>query len=372
MTHVLNDIAFAPQLGLPWAELLAPVDPRAPAGTSLRADALYHAIQRARSADDASLPMGQMPHELKHADWPAVQELAVQALCRRSKDLQLCVWLLEALMQQHGLAGIAPGLRLSAALLDRYWEGLHPLDAGHRANLLRWVNRRLLPTLKLIPLNRDNDSGYAWSDLELAQRLEQQRGAGRNAAEPAPAEAGLDLQALQLRLTATPLQACQANHETLCEARRALALLIDVVDARFESDAPSLGSFAAVLESMQSWFAAELRRRGQPVGLAAAAPPPTAPAQPGADRAAPAPLQPPGEVASAREQAYLMLARAADTLLSLEPHSPVPYVVQRAIAWGGMNTAELYRELFVRAGGQIHIFELLGIAQPQDLQDEVG
>jgi hypothetical protein len=41
----------------------------------------------------------------------------------------------------------------------------------------------------------------------------------------------------------------------------------------------------------------------------------------------------------------------------------VPYVVQRAIAWGSLNTAELYMELFVRTGGQINIFELLGIAE---------
>ncbi|WP_258898281.1 hypothetical protein [Burkholderia glumae] len=47
-----------------------------------------------------------------------------------------------------------------------------------------------------------------------------------------------------------------------------------------------------------------------------------------------------------------------------EPHSPVPYLVRRATLWGRMNTAELYQELFLRLGGQLNIFEMVGIENP--------
>ena len=62
-----------------------------------------------------------------------------------------------------------------------------------------------------------------------------------------------------------------------------------------------------------------------------------------------------------RNDAYAQLDAAADFLMRLEPHSPAPYLVRRAIEWGNLNTVALYQELFVRLGGQISIFELLGI-----------
>jgi type VI secretion system protein ImpA len=40
----------------------------------------------------------------------------------------------------------------------------------------------------------------------------------------------------------------------------------------------------------------------------------------------------------------------------------VPYLLRRAVAWGGLNTAELYRELFVKGNAHLSLFELLGVA----------
>ncbi|HEX5126196.1 MAG TPA: hypothetical protein VFW00_05610, partial [Rhodocyclaceae bacterium] len=62
-----------------------------------------------------------------------------------------------------------------------------------------------------------------------------------------------------------------------------------------------------------------------------------------------------------RHDAYAALADIARALERIEPHSPVPYLIKRAVAWGGLNTAQLYNEVFVRCGGHINIFELLGL-----------
>ena len=42
-----------------------------------------------------------------------------------------------------------------------------------------------------------------------------------------------------------------------------------------------------------------------------------------------------------RAEAYRMLTEAADYLLIHEPHSPTPYLVKRAVAWGHMSLTEL-------------------------------
>ena len=70
-----------------------------------------------------------------------------------------------------------------------------------------------------------------------------------------------------------------------------------------------------------------------------------------------------------REQAYQYLSAAADYLSKEDSHSPVPYLIFKAIDWGRLNTTELYQELFVRHGGSLNIFDLVGL-EDKELKDE--
>ena len=56
-----------------------------------------------------------------------------------------------------------------------------------------------------------------------------------------------------------------------------------------------------------------------------------------------------------------LLAEAADYLARTEPHSPTPYLVRRAIAWGSMSLEQLLPEM-IRNGNELQeIFRLLQI-----------
>lgn len=61
--------------------------------------------------------------------------------------------------------------------------------------------------------------------------------------------------------------------------------------------------------------------------------------------------------------AYARLAEVADYLMQQEPHSPVPYLIRRAIDWGGLNTGELHQEIFLKQNGQLNIYEMLGLQE---------
>ncbi len=61
-----------------------------------------------------------------------------------------------------------------------------------------------------------------------------------------------------------------------------------------------------------------------------------------------------------RDDAYRRLGEVAEYLFRTEPHSPTPYLVQRAVAWGRMPLHELLPEL-ARRGDLAQLFELLGI-----------
>jgi predicted component of type VI protein secretion system len=67
--------------------------------------------------------------------------------------------------------------------------------------------------------------------------------------------------------------------------------------------------------------------------------------------------------ARARADAYRKLAEAAHTLMRIEPHSPAPYLVFRAIAWGEMSLAELMRH-FISSGYDLKsLYAMLGMEE---------
>lgn len=368
---------FQDELRVSFDALVAPIEPALPSGRPVRGSNVYGSIERARHEDDASLPMGGWEYELKRADWDKVTTIAADALRHKSKDLQLAAWLLEAQIHQSGFAGIAPCLMLLQALCDRYWDTLYPEAEGgdleFRANVFRWINDKLLPALRLVPIAAaDREGDYRWTDWEQARRNEQVR--ANLSSQEAEALEGATSAQLSAAMTATTTEYCVWLHDALTDALVAIELLNDTLDHRFGRDAPSLGKLAGLLGQIHSLVEAELNKRGY---RAAAFPQPVMaetddePA-PSAEEAhgpshAPAPAAPGApHILRDRFEAYAQLAEAADFLMRIEPHSPTPYLVQRAVEWGRMNTTELYHELFIRLGGQLNIFDMLG------LQTEAG
>lgn len=63
---------------------------------------------------------------------------------------------------------------------------------------------------------------------------------------------------------------------------------------------------------------------------------------------------------TSRADAYRRLEEAADYLMRTEPHSPVPYLVKRAVGWGAMPLEELLQELLDSESDLKQIYRLLG------------
>ncbi|MFM0643398.1 type VI secretion system ImpA family N-terminal domain-containing protein [Paraburkholderia bryophila] len=478
--------------GMTFATLLAPVSIAQPQGETLRGTPLWQAIRRAREADDASLPLGAWVRQLKRANWGEVASGSLDALAYRSKDLHLAVWLTEALLHEHGFAGLAAGVAVVDALCERYWDVLYPGaadgDFEHRANLFRWLNEKLIAPVRLVPLTvvgsaalAANGAGfasaewpggaqqqspmgeperlYAWTDCEQLRRQQQSPQSGSRGGDD---EGGVDAADFDKALAATSTEVFIGHHAALSQALAALAKLGGTLDQCFDGDPPGVGALRGVLEQIHAFVSAQLVQRGMPFGVAtrvasvvAAAPTPeqghgygshaeagvvpltetisvavsmaapvnvdggaysaataangnggaysatTSYADGGAHSAAvgyadtsthPAAAanvdsgtQAAGHHApdhaatptlrdeasalphsvSARKRAYAQLADAAAALAELEPHSPVPYLIRKAVEWGTLNTAQLYDELFIQGRGQLNVFDLLGLGVPQ-------
>lgn len=377
---------FQQHLDVSLDALIAPIDASMPAGKSVRGNGVYSAIEQARRKDDASLPMGAWEHDLKRADWDKVSVVAVNALAHKSKDLQLAGWLLEAQINKTGFAGIAACMVLINSLCERYWDDMYPQpengDLEYRANIIHWVNEKLLAAVRMVPLTATGqDHSFTWADWEQARRNEQVR-ATMSQRDQDTIE-GATLKEMAAAMSATSTDAYNWLHQMLTESLEAMEILGKTLDRLFGTDAPSLSTLYDLLDQIRLLAESELHKRGvrpaPPLEIQASegtlpvttneSDPLTIHKNEGVYRDGGKALT---DAAAGncpvrdRADAYARLTEAAEFLMQIEPHSPAPYLVVRAIEWGRMNTAELYQELFLRLGGQLNIFHMLGLEAAGD------
>jgi type VI secretion system protein ImpA len=75
-----------------------------------------------------------------------------------------------------------------------------------------------------------------------------------------------------------------------------------------------------------------------------------------------APAQASGPIGN-RKQAFDRLKDVADFLRKTEPHSPVSYLVSRAVKWGTMNLEDVLMELVKNNDVRKQLFETLGVKE---------
>jgi type VI secretion system protein ImpA len=345
--------------------LLAPIRPEQPAGENLRESTgtLFGDLRKLASSQSAEDDVFE--GKGREADWPAVLRTAGDALATRSKDLELAGYLALAELQLHGLPGLAEGLGLVGALIERYWDSLHPgledgaLDLEFRAKPVAWLDAALaaapssapggsigkLRTFPLVP-RPGGGTGLSWIDRALAgdvdkyakdqpNRYQEMIEAGRVSTETwTAAVAGADRGALQ-----TLVDQLVALEQQVGELRRLC------VERFGERDAPTLIQTTDLLADIRGYFAARIG------GDAAAA---EAGAEAGVAGATAGPL-------GSRAAAVAKLGEVAEWFRRAEPHSPVSYLIERAVRWANMPFDELVRDYIKDPNVQGQIWETLGI-----------
>jgi type VI secretion system protein ImpA len=307
--------------------------------------------------------MGVWQHNLKVADWDDVSNVALRALSGKSKDLQIAIWLLEAQIHKHGFSGIAPSIHLIMELCAKFWQDMHPQievddDLDYRTNLIAWVNDKLQPTLKQLPITDSrNEIQYSWADWEMAIQIEQLSDQTTNKKGQY-----VSTQSIFQSIAITPIEFYRELHSNISDAIITIDSFSRLLDEKCGEEAPSLNNFKTLLLEIRETLTAQVQPRNimtmpasdnEHVTETLVSDPNMSNNGNGSDDNNPS--------ANSRENAYRQLAEAAEFLMKDDPHSPSPYLVFKAIDWGKLNTAELYQELFVEYQGQLNIFEMLGL-----------
>jgi type VI secretion system protein ImpA len=158
----------------------------------------------------------------------------------------------------------------------------------------------------------------------------------------------------------SPTDFLQRLYEDMSEAEAALVSLKQLLEDKFWSAAPGTTAVAEGISKCKSRIATVLAKRGVSVGQSGETGGDVAGAngdesgQAGANGSAAGPIR-------GREDALAKLREVADFFRRTEPHSPVPYLIQRAINWSRMSFEQLLVELVKDENSRLDINSTLGI-----------
>lgn len=337
--------------------LLLPLAVDAHCGVSLLHEAVYDAIRLARQDDDASLPQGVWETPLKKANWAESIRLCSTALTSRSKDLQIAAWLGEAWITLDGIDGGMRTIALMHGLCARFWPDVHPLprdnDTDFRTAPIIWADQHWSQAVLLrLPLVRGggvNDGSYTLADWNDAMVL--QNDARKNKYALAEAEhAGLPTHARIMESVASmPLTVLSDAAAGVKAWKQALLKFDLILELKMPDDAPRMGKLCSTLESVESVLQQCLVHHPK---YSPASPPAVLSISSDTHHTHDMPAFGHSLVSdlSSREEAYRKLTDIANFLTGIDPHSPVPSLIWRAISWGRMPFEELMGELMANEG----------------------
>ena len=345
--------------------LLAAIPGDNPAGRDVSYDDVYDKIKEARRQDDPNLAQGDWQAELKVAQWPIVRDLAQQVLTEQSKDLQVSAWLAEAAVRMKGFEGLADGLTLLERLLAEYWDTLFPAidgdDLDERAGKIAWLEKTLPLIVQGIPLTQEGSYGwFRWKESRDVDNLARTNPALRT---EALANGKISAEMWDKAVIGTPAEFYAPLLPQIEACQVSVGALIKRVDEKFGREAPGLGQLRQSIADCAELILRIARDKGL-IGAEEEA------AEEGGEAVAGGGggggRGGPGGPLQSRAEALRRLGEVSDYFRRTEPHSPVAYLVDRAVRWGNMSLDQWLEEMIKDSGTLEGLRETLGILPPPE------
>lgn len=366
----VNKLSLAPIIDLD--ALLKPISDDSPTGESVRYSGVYDEINEARREDD-DMAQGEWKTDRKVADYRAVIAAAIPVLEKESKDLQVAAWLSEALVNEHGFVGLRDSLKLLSGLQEKFWEGLFPeIDEGDmegRANALEWMDQKAAFAIKRAPITQGNGPGYfGWEDSktfvfpENPEQLsveEQQKLANLRA--QAEKEGRTSAEQWEKAVAQSRRAFYEVLEFTIQECLEEFKALNLIIEKTFDmNQAPGLREVAVSLEQIKSQTdkLLEQKRQEEPD-------PEDEEAEEGSGDEGSTGTSGGGARSASgsindRKDALKRLAQLASFFRKTEPHSPVSYLINRAVKWGNMPLNDWLQDVVKDAGTLEQLRQTLG------------
>ena len=322
----------SPQI-IPIDELLEPIAGDEPAGSSvsftLRQE--FDDLRKEIDPNEFDEDDPTRPEEPVYADWPKIIQVTQETLKETSKDLLTAARLTEALTKTQGFVGVRDGLQLMRRMVDECWDRIFPDisdgDLEVRAAPFNWLDdrdrgARFPTTLHMVPLFRESGQSFSW--LSWKQIQEGKEGFTTSDFEDAVMQA--------------TTEECQHLVDDLMEALNELTKIKEVLENRLQSDAPGLLELQTALMEVYT-LAKQILARKAPAQSDEEDAGESEGADNGGGGGAPARRM------HTRDDVYRQLREAAELLQRMEPHSPIPYLILKAVEWGSMPFPDLMKAM---------------------------
>jgi type VI secretion system protein ImpA len=339
-------------------DLLNPIPGENPCGENLRYAAVYDKIKEARREED-DVPQGDWQYERKTADYPLVLKLAGEALATKSKDIQVAVWLIEALIKSEHFTGLRAGLDLISGLIGNFWDGLYPEiedgDLELRAAPLDWLGSRMDASLRSLPITKTGLNWYQFREARAVGYEDENADSTKQEARTAAiADGKLTGEDWDKAFNGTPKTFYVNLESTLDGILEVIESLSGLCGDKFGAEAPSFSPLRTTIEEIRHTVHGLLqkKREAEPDEAAAGGEAPAEEATPEESsswteeepaQAAPPRARPKGGPLAPepvdRDDAFRRIISVAAFLRREDPYSTTPYLLLRGLRFGELRSA---------------------------------
>lgn len=368
-------------------QLLAPIEGDNPAGKDLTATTVITELREMRKSDEGDSMGDWALKEANVPSWPKIVKLASKTLTEQSKDIRVAGYLTEALIRQFGLPGMRDGVRLMRELQERFWDHFYPSvqppqpdEEGYveeeesgielRSAALGQIDRLLPMAVRGIRCTKPSvaTTFYSQLDWELANYLENLKIKDQKAYDERVAEGAPTVDLFRKAVSQTPRTYYENWIADLDQCHQELKLLNALIEERYTEaeQVPTLSDTAKTLEAIEQMVfdiekvVGPLRARDEEETPGGAEGETGGGGEGGGKRRAftgeGVPLEP-----QDRQDAIRRLQAVASYFRQNEPHSPIGYLIERAVYWSSLPFEKWLEEVVKDMGVLAQIRETLGI-----------
>ena len=341
--------------------LLKPVSKKNPAGDDIRdsssATSSYFTIKDARSTARSAERTHMFDTANSEADqhWHSILDLAPDILENQAKDLEIASWYTEALLRRHGFQGLRDGFKLILGLIEQYWDNLYPMPDEDgietRVASLSGLNGEgsegvLIAPIRNVEITQGNDPG-PYSYWKYQQALDIDKTIDEAEKKEKVAKLGFSLGDIDQAVVESDEAFFVDLRDDISNALETYRQISQKLDEHCSiNDSPPTSNIINTLQDClgvvkhigRSKLPTPETELSESTSDSSAIEDQASAASPGANHRHAGPIK-------TRQDAFKQLKDISDFFRSTEPHSPISYIIERAVRWGDMPLDSLIKEL---------------------------
>lgn len=357
--------------------LLEPISAENNVGIDVRQDvsptSAYSRIRDARKAARAAERSNVFDDSNSGADehWRVVFERVPEVFKQQTKDLEIACWYVECLIRKAGFAGLRDGFSLVRQLIEKYWDNIYPLPDEDgietRVAALTGLNGEgaegvLIAPIRTAAITESGPRG-AFAFWQYKQALDAQRISDEQGRAEQISKNGFSLDDIQKAVEESStdfyVNLRDDVRDALDEYKRVGQLLAEHCGTH---KSPPISNIVNILTEVlgainhiakfklpQAQDSVSEGTETTTEGVAGVIV---------------------GGSIKSRHEAFQQLSQISQFFRRTEPHSPISYIIEKAVRWGNMSLGELMHELIPDSGSRSTYGSLTGVGTGGNNNDE--